>query len=260
MLSVDLSSNQINQVTSILNGRKYLQQANFSKNVIESFTAKEWNLLTFLNLSENKLTELDLDGFKTLVHLDISSNKLSNTRGINIPTLKKLYLAKNSIEKVSDIARLVNLQILHLRDNKVSDLSGFDVGLNELATLNLRSNAIQEFSELDKLTNLVNLKNLTLSDNPISQLANYRLEVVMRLGKLVKLDKDVVTDDERDEAASYKKQQIKEAAENAQRKLEEKEAEEALAREQAEADAELLRQAEAMKKDEEEEVQEGEDN
>jgi hypothetical protein len=40
---------------------------------------------------------------------------------------------------------------------------------------------------------------LVLADNPVSTLDGYRLEVLIKLPKLDKLDKDTVTFDEREE-------------------------------------------------------------
>ena len=53
---------------------------------------------------------------------------------------------------------------------------------------------------------LPSLRILTLLENPVDQTENYRLEVLIRLPKLDKLDKDPVTQEERDDALNMKKE------------------------------------------------------
>jgi hypothetical protein len=53
--------------------------------------------------------------------------------------------------------------------------------------------------QIDKLAKLSGLKLLVLAENPISSLDGYRLEVLIKLPKLDKLDKEPVTFEEREE-------------------------------------------------------------
>ncbi|KAJ3397223.1 Leucine-rich repeat-containing protein 23 [Lobulomyces angularis] len=217
LLSVDLSNNHLHNIPNVLDRRKYLQQANFSKNRITSMNVSNWHLLTWLNLNgsemfftsktdKNRLKELCLHAFPSLVHLECRSNLLVNTCGINVPSLKRLYLANNQIEKLGELENLIHLQLLHLRDNKLEVLDNLCEELKELSYLNLRNNLISSLNEIDKLNVLPNLKSLVLLQNPLENIPNYRLEVIMRLPRLEKLDKEGISEEEREEAIQLKLQ------------------------------------------------------
>lgn len=77
----------------------------------------------------------DLENLKTL---EIGGNFLTTTNGIFFPGLIRLYLGENQIERLEGLEILVNLKILHLRSNKISNLSGFDARCAKLNYLNLR--------------------------------------------------------------------------------------------------------------------------
>ncbi|KAJ3331699.1 hypothetical protein HDU76_002457 [Blyttiomyces sp. JEL0837] len=205
LLAIDFHLNNIKTIPASMDRRKYLQQANFSKNHITSIDVVSWPMLAWLNLNENKLTELKLQEFGELTHLEARGNKLKHTRGINARKLEKLYLAGNALTQV-ELEDKPHLQILHLRDNQINSLSGLTEGFKSLTTLNLRNNKIDNFDEVAKLAVLPALKSLTLSENPVDQLPNYRLEVLSRLPKLEKIDKEPVADEEREEAEQLKAQ------------------------------------------------------
>ncbi|KAJ3226350.1 Leucine-rich repeat-containing protein 23 [Clydaea vesicula] len=191
LLSVDLSNNHLHNIPNVLDRRKYLQQANFSKNRITSMNVSNWHLLTWLNLNgKNRLKELCLHAFPSLVHLECRSNLLAN----------------NQIEKLGELENLIHLQLLHLRDNKLEVLDNLCEELKELSYLNLRNNLISSLNEIDKLNVLPNLKSLVLLQNPLENIPNYRLEVIMRLPRLEKLDKEGISEEEREEAIQLKLQ------------------------------------------------------
>jgi Leucine-rich repeat (LRR) protein len=149
---------------------------------------------------ENKIGELSIDGFPELLHFEARGNLLQDTGKIVAPKLQRLYLAGNQIEKLSIENKM--LQVVHLRGNKICSLDGISEKLLTLTYLNLRSNNISTMDEIDKLKKFGSLKILILSDNPISQLAGYRIDVLERLPKLDRLDKELVTADEREEVAN----------------------------------------------------------
>ncbi|KAJ3197406.1 Leucine-rich repeat-containing protein 23 [Irineochytrium annulatum] len=215
LLAIDFHSNRIKSIPASLDRRKYLQQANFAKNLISTIAVATWPMLAWLNLNgtfmtldkplsngeENKLTELALQEFGELVHLEARQNRLQHTKGINAKKLVKLYLGGNAIQTL-DLDEKPHLQILHLRDNRVNSLNGFSDANKALEYINLRYRST--LYEISKLSALPALKVLVLSENPIDQIPNYRIEILSRLPKLERIDKDPVTDEEREEMEQAK--------------------------------------------------------
>ncbi|KAJ3416665.1 Leucine-rich repeat-containing protein 23 [Chytridiales sp. JEL 0842] len=180
LLSVNFQSNKIQTIPASLDRRKYLQQANFSKNMIKSINVQSWPMCAWLNLNENKLTELKLQEFGELVHLEARSNKITNMHGINARKLERLYLGANNITSL-DLADKPALQTLNLRDNKVSTVGEVNEGLKALNYINLRNNKVESIDEIAKLAILPSLKTLVLME---------------------RLDKEPIMDDEREDAAA----------------------------------------------------------
>jgi len=220
---VDLSINSINDLSPLnflthlltikadknrlasakLNELPYLQILNCSENKITGCEGIAHPLLETLNLGGNQLTDLTtLNATKLarLSQLELKANKLTSTAGVHIVELKKLYLADNLITKIEDLGRLRNLMILHLRNNNLSNLDGFTDNLRQLQYLNLRKNDITSFSEVEKLKCLPMLRALILRQNPVCFEEGYRVEVLVLLRRLERLDQDVYLEDERQEA------------------------------------------------------------
>ena len=53
ILSLDVHSNNLTSVPAIIDKRKYLQHANFSKNRISSWNVTRWPMLSWINLNGN---------------------------------------------------------------------------------------------------------------------------------------------------------------------------------------------------------------
>ncbi|PKU44356.1 gamma-enolase isoform x1 [Limosa lapponica baueri] len=108
--------------------------------------------------------------------------------------------AQNAIRSLEGLEGLGQLTTLHLRDNKLKTLDGFCSSMKCLQYLNLRSNGISSLQEVAKLQVLPMLQTLVLLDNPCSDEPNYRLEVLVLLPRLQRLDKELVEQEERTEA------------------------------------------------------------
>ncbi|NWR41242.1 LRC23 protein, partial [Regulus satrapa] len=161
--------------------------------------------LTFFFLwhSENKIqTVLGLshDQLFSLQVLELRGNELKTTAGLGVSKLKKLYLAKNTICSLEGLEEFEQLETLHLRDNKLETLDGFSDSMKCLQYLNLRSNGIKSFQEVEKLQVLPVLQALVLMDNPCAKEPDYRLQVLSWLPWLQRLDKESVEEEEREEA------------------------------------------------------------
>ncbi|PAA61542.1 hypothetical protein BOX15_Mlig021015g2 [Macrostomum lignano] len=143
--------------------------------------------------------------------LELRGNQLASTDGLHLPNLKNLFLAGNRIRQVTGLGRMESLTTLHLRDNQIETLDGFTDQMKNLQYLNMRGNGISSLRELNKLKCLPMLRAVVLSENPIAEDDEYRLEVLTVLRKVIRLDKDEYQDDEREEAeARYEQRRLEE--------------------------------------------------
>ena len=146
-----------------------------------------------------------MDEYPELVHFEARGNGLQDIGELKPPKLQRLYLAANGLEKISFAENKPNLQVLHLRGNKIQRLDGLSEKSAQLTYLNLRGNKISSLEEIEKLSKLPNLRMLILAENPIASTETYRQDVLARLPKLDRLDKEPVTNEERDEALNASK-------------------------------------------------------
>ncbi|KAI1242175.1 hypothetical protein IHE44_0005692 [Lamprotornis superbus] len=185
----------------------YLQVISFDCNRIMDLEGITHPLLASLSLKENKIqTVLGLshDQLFSLQVLELRGNEIKTTAGLGVSKLKKLYLAKNTIYSLEGLEEFEKLETLHLRDNKLEALGGFSDSMKCLQYLNLRSNGIKSFWEVEKLQVLPMLQALVLMDNPCAEEPNYRLEVLSRLPQLQRLDKESVEEEERKEVENIR--------------------------------------------------------
>jgi len=192
----------------------FLQTASFSHNKINTTEGVNHPMLEHLILSNNVITEvtgLDASKLTRLHTLELRGNKLESTDGIYLPNVKNLFLAANVIKKIEGMSRCTSLTTLHLRDNQLETLDGFTGDLKELQYINLRGNLLTSVKESQKLKELPFLRALALSENPVADEDDYRLEVLIALRTLERLDKDEYTDEERHEAEEIYEQRKAEA-------------------------------------------------
>lgn len=145
------------------------------------------------------------EDFPELIHLELRGNKLKTTpMRLNTPKIQRLYLGANELESLR-FGSLTQLQVLNLRGNKLQSLDGLEK-LTGLTYLNLRyfrltrNNKIETVDQIQKLQKLVALKVLILLENPVESLENYRQTVVTTLLKLDRLDKEIISPEEREDA------------------------------------------------------------
>ncbi|XP_067402442.1 leucine-rich repeat-containing protein 23 [Emydura macquarii macquarii] len=194
----------------------YLQIASFAHNHIRDTEGITHPRLGNLNLKGNELqviAGLDPGKLMNLHTLELRGNKLETTAGLHLPKLKNLYLAQNFISHLEGLEDLVQLTTLHLRDNKLETLDGFSRSMKCLQYLNLRGNAILNLQEMAKLQVLPMLRALVLMDNACADESEYRLEALVLLPRLERLDKDFFEEDERAEAEETRQRRREEEQE-----------------------------------------------
>ncbi|KAK9301307.1 hypothetical protein QLX08_006365 [Tetragonisca angustula] len=207
-----------NRVSSAeLDPMPYLQILTLNENKLRSTLGISHKLLECLELNHNNIEEVTLSPYdlENLKILELRGNVLTTTNGIFFPRLTRLYLAANQIERVEGLEILVNLQVLHLRSNKISSLDGFDSRCARLSYLNLRNNEITRISELEKLNCLPALETLIILENPattdreVEEESAYRHVVLAMLPNLTRIDKDPVLHKERKQAKELRKQMLR---------------------------------------------------
>ncbi|NXI35179.1 LRC23 protein, partial [Galbula dea] len=181
----------------------YLQVISFAQNCIKDLEGITHPRLANLSLKGNKIqTAMGLSHGQlfSLQILELRGNMLESIAGLSLPKLRNLYLAQNAIQNLEGLEGLGQLATLHLRDNKLKTLDGFCSSMKCLQYLNLRNNGIGNLQEVAKLQVLPMLQALVLLDNPCADEPNYRMEVLLLLPQLQRLDKDLFEQDEREEA------------------------------------------------------------
>ncbi|KAL7988459.1 hypothetical protein Chor_007378 [Crotalus horridus] len=189
----------------------YLQIASFANNHIKDCDGICHPRLVSLNLRGNAievLSGLNPNILSNLHTVELRGNSLKSTAGIYLPKLKNLYLGQNAISHLEDLENLEQLTTLHLRDNLI------EVG-----------NAVAQVQELEKLQVLPMLRALVLLENPCSDEAEYRLEALVLLPHLERLDKDFFEEEERNEAAEIRQRRKEEELELQKEREREKELE-----------------------------------
>ncbi|XP_044065705.1 leucine-rich repeat-containing protein 23 [Siniperca chuatsi] len=182
----------------------YLQWLSMAVNQLTDLDGLVGPALESLNLTGNgiqRVSGLQSGCFANLVTLELRGNHLDTTDGINLPNLRQLYLAQNVIKHLEGLERLERLTTLHLRDNQLDTLDGLSPNMKCLQYLNVRGNAVLDENALQCLR-LVSktLRALVLSENPLVEMTDYRLSVLILLPQLERLDKDPVSPEEMTEA------------------------------------------------------------
>ncbi|KAL7751494.1 hypothetical protein RI367_002955 [Sorochytrium milnesiophthora] len=249
LLTLNASNNKLTLLQAdVFGSKKYLQHLAVSDNAITSSDVASWPMLTKANLNRNQLTVLSMLDAPSLEVFEARENLIASIDQLQTPKLRELYLsvsqAKNQLTVLTGLDDKLALQRLHLRENQIESLSGFSAANANLTYLNLRANRIAAWTEVEKLAVLRGLAQLNLSENPICEQDNYRLNVIYRLLQVQVLDKEPVKPEDRDEAVHLREENERQAA--AATLAEEEAAAAAKRAEEEEQAAELLRQQEAQ--------------
>ncbi|KAG9470297.1 leucine-rich repeat-containing protein 72 isoform X2 [Eleutherodactylus coqui] len=115
--------------------------------------------------------------------------------------LKYLWLNHNKISNVNFLGNNFRLAELYLNSNELSDITGSLKHLTSLHTLMLNDNHLTNLqATMKELKGMTNLRILSLFHNPLEQDASYRHTVLHHLPSVQLLDRENVTQKEREEA------------------------------------------------------------
>jgi len=123
--------------------------------------------------------------------LSLRGNKISviENLGATQDGFDTLDLSDNEIQKLENFPLLKRLRTLFLHNNHIATIAPkLGESIPKLEALLLTSNKIENLSDLDPLGELRSLKLLSLVNNPVAKLKNYRIYVIHLLPQLKLLD------------------------------------------------------------------------
>ncbi|CAF1054966.1 unnamed protein product [Rotaria sordida] len=124
-----------------------------------------------------------------LVQLKLSNSVIPRIRdlGTSLSHIRILWMARCCLNDLDGITSLQSLEELYVAYNEISDLSALSM-LEYLRLLDLESNLVDDFRQVEFLALCPSLKSLTLEGNPINNHSDYRTEIIQRLPRLQTLD------------------------------------------------------------------------
>ncbi|XP_078141736.1 leucine-rich repeat-containing protein 40 isoform X2 [Centroberyx gerrardi] len=171
LTELDLSNNHLKCLPSSLGRLTCLQKLDLSHNMLTCLpdSLAKMASLKLLDCSNNQLTgvPVSISEMLALEQLFLRHNKLRLLPQVPAPNLKELYVGNNQIEELEaeQLASLMVISLLELRDNKIKTLPEQITVLSTLTRLDLTNNDITTLPA--SLSLLPNLKMLLLEGNPL---------------------------------------------------------------------------------------------
>jgi hypothetical protein len=153
---------------------------------VHMLPASKWRFLRHLSLSDNALTSIPEHSLAPLANslhsLDLSSNLLSEIPDClaTLTALRALNLSNCMIASLHSLARnpLPAINSLNLRSNKLASLAGIE-RLLSLERLDLRDNKIADPTEMARLTGIPDIREIWVLHNPfVRSHAGYRVTIL----------------------------------------------------------------------------------
>ena len=147
--------------------------------------ASKWRFLRHLSLADNSLAHIVVASFaplaNTLHSLDLSSNLFTEIPDslATLSALRALNLSNCMIESLHSLTRnpLPAITALNLRANRLASIAGVE-RLLSLERLDLRGNKILDPTEVARLTGTPNIREIWVLSNPFVKIhSNYRLTI-----------------------------------------------------------------------------------
>ncbi|XP_063620076.1 leucine-rich repeat-containing protein 23-like [Cydia splendana] len=214
-------------ISAALPRMKYLQVIIMNGNYLRSVHDVYQPELSTLEVADNKIEKIHFDNkMPTIRCLDFRHNHIQDISNVNFPNLDSLYLAGNRITSLVGVENLVNLRILHVRGNPIKLLDGFSGANEKLEYVNLRACKVRTLIQVKKLKVLPNLQTLIMKGCPYmggtgeddaageEDDAGIRVEMLATLLRLKRINKEVVTPEERAEAKDLMVQWLEEGKED----------------------------------------------
>lgn len=162
----------------------------------------KWRFLRHLSLADNSLTliaSISLAPLANTLHsLDLSSNLFTEIPDTlsTLTALRALNLSNCMIESLHSLARspLPAIIALNLRANRLVSIAGVE-RLLSLERLDLRENKIQDPTETARLTGIPNIREIWITGNPLAKThSNYRITIFNLFRSTPGFIEDIVID------------------------------------------------------------------
>lgn len=170
--------------------------------LLEHQYSHRWRLLRHLSLSDNSLMSISRTSLSpltsTLQSLDLSSNLFTEIPEslASLVHLRALNLSNCMIDSLHSLARcpLPAITVLNLRGNRIASLAGIEKLLS-LERLDLRENKLRDPTEVARLTGLPDFNDLYVSRNPFTKThPNYRVTIFNLFRQVPGHTEDVLID------------------------------------------------------------------
>ena len=164
--------------------------------------ASKWRFLRHLSLADNSLTSMSTSSLaplaNTLHSLDLSSNLFAEIPDClaSLTALRALNLSNCMIESLHSLRRnpLPAITSLNLRSNRLASIAGVE-RLLSLERLDLRDNRVQDPTELARLTGIPDVREIWVVSNPFTRThGNYRVTIFNLFRGTPGYSQDVVID------------------------------------------------------------------
>lgn len=138
--------------TAALKKCKYLQVLILNDNQLTTVKHVFQPELSTLEVGYNQIHEMVVNKMPNLKCLDFRYNVIGELPlTMDFSKLDSLYLAGNKIKSLLGIEKLVNLRVLHVRNNPIKHLNGFVPELATLQYLNMRNCKVATLKQVKKL-------------------------------------------------------------------------------------------------------------
>ncbi|KAL2834038.1 hypothetical protein BJY01DRAFT_88513 [Aspergillus pseudoustus] len=162
----------------------------------------KWRFLRHLGLPDNSLTSVSAMGLapvaNTLHSLDLSTNLFTEVPDslATLVALRALNLSNCMIESLHSLSRnpLPAITALNLRANRLRSLAGIE-RLLSLERLDLRDNKLSDPTEIARLTSLPEIREIWVAGNPfVKTHPNYRVVIFNLFRRTPGYSEDIIID------------------------------------------------------------------
>ncbi|KAF2501577.1 hypothetical protein BU16DRAFT_449958 [Lophium mytilinum] len=166
------------------------------------FPSTKWRFLRHLSLADNALTNISTASLaplaNTLQSFDLSANLFTEIPDslASLTSLRALNLSNCMIESLHSLGRspLPAITTLNLRSNRLVSLAGVE-RLLSLERVDLRDNKLTDPTEVARLTGIPEIQEIYVSRNPFCKThSNYRVTIFNLFRKTPGFSEDIVID------------------------------------------------------------------